>query len=67
MNVCPECRALDKAHAAAFERFTAAGRLPRLPHMATPEQVIEVRESKKAFDEIKAKRTAHIKQCAHPD
>jgi hypothetical protein len=35
--------------------------------MATPEQVIEVRESKKVFDEIKAKRTAHIKQCAHRD
>ena len=38
MNDCPECKALDEAHAAAFERFKAAGRLPRLPDMATPEQ-----------------------------
>ena len=64
MNGCPECKALDEAHAAAFERFKAAGRLPRLPNIATPEQVIEVRESKKAFEEIKIKRTAHIKKCA---
>ena len=65
MSDCSECKALDEAHAAAFERFMAAGRhLPRLPDMATPEQVIEVRESKKAFEEIKTKRTAHIKQCA---
>jgi hypothetical protein len=65
MNGCPECNALDEAHAAAVERFKAAGRLPRLPDIATPEQAIEVRESKKAFEEIKTKRTAHIKQCAH--
>ena len=65
MNGCPECKALDEAHAAAFERFKAAGRLPRLPDMATAEQAIEMGESKKAFEEIKTKRTAHIKQCAH--
>lgn len=65
MNGCPECKTLDEAYAAAFERFSVAGRLPGLPDMATPEQVIEVSESKKAFEEIKAKRTAHIKECAH--
>jgi hypothetical protein len=64
MNGCPECRALDEAHAAALERFRVAGRLPHLPDLATQEQVIEVHESKKAFQEIKAKRTAHIEQCA---
>ena len=65
MNGCPECEALDEKYAVAFERFTASGRLPRLPNMATPEQAIEVHESKKAFEEIKTERTAHIKQCAH--
>ena len=64
MNDCPECKALDEAHAAAFERFMEAGRHPPI---AIPEQVIEVHESKKAFDKIKAKRTAHMKQCAHCD
>jgi hypothetical protein len=65
MDGCLECKALDEAHAAAFERFKAAGRLPRLPDMATPGQTIEVGESKTAFEEIKTKRTVHIKQCAH--
>jgi hypothetical protein len=54
----PYCRCGSEfSEAAAFHAF----------RMATPEQVIEVRESKKVFDEIKAKRTAHIKQCAHRD
>ena len=40
MNGCPECKALDEVHAAVFERFRAAGHLPRLPDMATPERSV---------------------------
>jgi hypothetical protein len=67
MTACPECRDLDEAHTAALERFKAAGRLPRLPHVATPEQLAELRESKKRFEELKAERSAHIRRCAHRD
>jgi hypothetical protein len=64
MNDCPECKVLDEAYTAAFERVKAAG---RHPPMATPAQLIEVTESKKDFDEIKAKRTAHFEQHARSD
>lgn len=62
---CPECKALDEAHTAAFERFRQSDAFRTLPDMATPEH--RERESKKAIEEIEAKWSAHIKQCTHPD
>jgi hypothetical protein len=71
MDECPECKALDAALAAAAKRRDAAhdkvaparmaGNQPRI---VTPEDLRESRHSHKIFDEIRAKRTAHIKECA---
>jgi hypothetical protein len=57
MDGCPERKALDEAYEAAFERYKNLS-------LGTSEQMIEYHESKKAFDKIKAARTAHIERCA---
>jgi hypothetical protein len=72
MDQCPECKALDEALSAAAARRDAAARqvAPFLmsgnqPRTVYPEALEEQRESNNGYAEIRAKRTAHIKDCAH--
>jgi hypothetical protein len=61
MEKCPECKALQEAYAASRKRTLAAG---LHPNPATPEQLMELDESEKAFEAIKAKLEAHQDQCS---
>jgi hypothetical protein len=60
MEVWPKCKTLQEAHHAAHKRRLAAD-LHSNP--ATPQQLMELDESEKAFEAIKAELESHQDRC----
>jgi hypothetical protein len=69
MDGCTECKDLDSALAAAGKRRDAAyEEVAPLAggwfRIVDPQGLMEYHETRKSFDEVKKRRSAHIKLCA---